>query len=108
MPNWRQFAAIPFCPTVAATVKALAIEVPPEGRPTAFAGPAGFMAACTSDGNWVVLDQGASRFVDGPAQVISAAKLTVGTPHGDALRQWLGWWGWQPASTFKSMTPPAG
>jgi len=72
-PNWRQFAAIAFNPTVAAVIKALALEVPPEGRPVAFAGADAFMAA----------------------------KLAAGTPHGDALRQWLGWWGWVPAAKAK-------
>jgi hypothetical protein len=49
----------------------------------------------------VVLDHGGSRFVDGPAEVLKAAKLAAGTPHGDALRQWLGWWGWVPAAKAK-------
>jgi hypothetical protein len=91
-PNWRQFAAIAFDPTVAAVIKALNIEVPPEGRPVAFR---------TTEGKWVVLDHGGSRFVDGPAEVLKAAKLAAGTPHGDALRQWLGWWGWVPAAKAK-------
>jgi hypothetical protein len=100
-PNWRQFAAIAFDPTVAAVIKALNIEVPPEGRPVAFAGADAFMAARTTEGKWVVLDHGGSRFVDGPAEVLKAAKLAAGTPHGDALRQWLGWWGWVPAAKAK-------
>jgi len=99
--NWRQFAAIAFDPTVAAVIKALNIEVPPEGRPVAFAGADSFMAARTTEGKWVVLDHGGSRFVDGPAEVLKAAKLAAGTPHGDALRQWLGWWGWVPAAKAK-------
>jgi hypothetical protein len=34
-------------------IKALAIEVPPEGRPVAFAGADAFMAARTTEGKWV-------------------------------------------------------
>ena len=69
IPNWRQFAAIAFNPTVAAVIKALAIEVPPEGRPTSFACHDGFMAARTTEGKWVVHDRGGSRFVESPQDV---------------------------------------
>ena len=105
IPNWRQFAAIAFNPTVAAVIKALAIEVPPEGRPTSFACHDGFMAARTTEGKWVVHDRGGSRFVESPQDVLRTAKLPAGTLHGDALRQWLGWWEWQPSA---KPSPPSG
>lgn len=102
--SWRQFAAIPFDATVARVVKALAIEPPPEGRPTSFRGPGGFLAARLSDGSWMVHEQGLARPVDGPREVLRAARsMTAGTASGDALRLWLGWWGWVPASK----RPPA-
>lgn len=95
--SWKQFAAIPFDATVARVVKALAIEPPPEGRPTAFRGPGGFMAARLSDGGWMVHQEGMARPVEGPRDVLRAARLmTAGTASGDALRLWLSWWGWQP------------
>lgn len=97
-PSWRQFAAIPFDATVAAVVRALGLEVPDEGRPRTFSGPAGFLAAVTSDGDWVVCEGGAARFVGSAAEVLRAAKLPSGTPSGDALRVWLRWWGWVPKS----------
>ena len=102
-PSWRQFASIPFDATVAAVVRALAVEVPAQGRPRTFRGPAGFMATATDAGDWVVCDGGAARFFDSSAEVLRAAKLPAGTPSGDALRQWLTWWGWQPPTK----RPPA-
>ena len=97
-PSWRQFQVIPFDATVAAVVKALGIEVPPEGRPRTFRGPAGFMAVVTTAGDWLVMTDGEARPVAGPGDVLRAAKLPAGTPSGDALRQWLRMWGWRPNS----------
>lgn len=96
-PSWPQFARIPFNSTVAAVVRALGVEIPPEGRPRSFFGPAGFIAHHTSDGRWLVRDGRAARYVDdGPDEVRRVANLSQGTPSGDALRQWLSWWGWEP------------
>lgn len=94
--SWRQFAAIQFDATVAAVIRALEVEVPPEGRPRSFQGPGGFLAAVTLDGAWIVCEAGHAQPVDGPGAVLRAAKLTAGTPSGDALRLWLRWWGWVP------------
>ena len=96
-PNWRRFRAIPYDPTVAAVIKALDIELPPEGRPTSFR-VEGFLASVTDAGDWVVCEGGAAWFVDSPEEVRKAARLPQGTPSGDALRQWLRWWGWVPKS----------
>jgi hypothetical protein len=91
-PNWRQFSKIPWDETVADVVRALAVELPPEGRPVSFS-CGGFIAAHTSAGQWVVMGpKGGSKFVEGPADVRAAAKLAKGTPSGDALRQWLEMW----------------
>ena len=91
-PNWRQFSKIPWDSTVAEVVRVLGVEIPPEGRPVAFAS-GGFFAAHTSAGLWVVMGpQGGSRYVEGPREVRAAAKLAKGTPSGDALRQWLEMW----------------
>ena len=105
-PSWRQFAAIPFDATVARVVRALAVEVPPEGRPASFAGPAGFLAARTPDGAWIVHQGSISRPVDGPRGVIKAAKLPAGTASGDALRLWLSWWGWTPGGKLRAAEAP--
>lgn len=105
-PSWRQFAAIPFDTTVAAVVKALDLQVPEEGRPRSFRGPGGqFLAAVTQAGDWVVCQAGTSMFVAGPGAVLKAARLPVGTPSGDALRQWLRWWGWVPRSEQQQAEP---
>lgn len=93
--SWRQFAAIPFDVSVAAAIRALAVEVPPEGRPRSFRAE-GFLAAITADGCWIVHQAGLAQPVDGPREVLRAAQLPAGTPSGDALRLWLGWWGWVP------------
>lgn len=93
-PSWKQFSAIPFNATVAAVINALDITPEEQGRPRSFEGPGGFRAAITSAGHWLIYRNGASHYVDGPDAVRQAAKLPVGTPSGDALRQWLGWWGW--------------
>lgn len=110
-PSWRQFAAIPFDATVAAVVKALDLEIPEEGRPRSFRGPGGqwpggqFLASTTQAGDWVICHGGASRFVDGPGAVLKAARMPAGTPSGDALRQWLRWWGWAPRSEQRQAEP---
>lgn len=105
-PSWRQFAAIPFDCTVAAVVKALDLEIPEEGRPRSFRGPGGqFLASTTQAGDWVICHGGQSMFVDGPDAVRRAAKMPAGTPSGDALRQWLRWWGWVPRSEQRQADP---
>lgn len=95
--NWRRFRAIPYDPTVAAVLKALDVEVPEEGRPTSFRAE-GFLASVTTAKDWVVCVNDLSRPVAGPGDVLKAARLPQGTPSGDALRQWLRWWGWVPKS----------
>lgn len=90
-PSWKQLAAIPFDATVAAVLRALAVEVPPEGRSRHFQAH-GWYASCTQDGNWAICDGQTARFVAGPEEVRREMKLTAGTPAGDALRQWLKMW----------------
>lgn len=107
-PNWRRFAQLQFTAEIAAVLKALDIEVPPEGRPVSFAGPDGFMAARQegpAGDQWLVWDAGHTRFTDNSDDVRSAARLPAGTPSGDALRQWLAWWGWQPPSKRSPAEP---
>lgn len=96
-PSWRQFSQIPFDATVARVIRTLSVEVPPEGRPTSFQGPARFSAFRSPlDGAWIVRNGTKSYPVDGPDAVRRAARLPAGTPSGDALRTWLAWWGWAP------------
>ena len=95
-PSWRQFSQIPFDATVARVIRALNVEVPPEGRPVSFQGPARLWAARTADGAWIVRDGAKAHSVEGPGAVLRAARLPAGTPSGDALRTWLAWWGWVP------------
>ena len=91
--NWKQFSRIPWDETVATVVRVLGIDVPTEGRPVSYQ-CGGFIASRTSDGLWVVMGNGKSaHFVEGPKEVLRVAKLTKGTPSGDALRQWLEMWG---------------
>ena len=98
-PNWRQFSRLEWNATVAEVVRVLGVEIPPEGRPVSFR-CGGFIAAHTSAGLWVVMGpQGGSRYVDGPRDVLRAAKLAKGTPSGDALRQWVEMWTITPASS---------
>ena len=105
-PNWRRFAQFQFTAETAAVLKALDIEVPPDGRPTSFAGPDGFMAA-RQDGpsgpQWLIWDKGHTRFTADIDEVRRVARLPAGTPSGDALRQWLTWWGW----SAPARKPPA-
>lgn len=103
--SWKQFSAIPFDATVAQVLRALDINPPDEGRPRSFQGPGKFLAAITPAGLWLVYEAGSSRYVDGPDDVRAAAKLPAGTPSGDALRQWLGWWGWVPPSKRPAPEP---
>lgn len=103
--SWRQFAAIPYNSTVSQVVRALAVEIPPEGRPRTFHGTEGFIAQRTADEAWVVLTGANSLPVDGPGAVIKAARLPAGTPSGDALREWLRLWGWVPKSEQKQQEP---
>jgi len=109
-PNWRRFSQLPFTAETAAVLKALDITVLPEGRPVAFFGPDGFIAS-RQEGpageQWLVWEQpGGTRFVDSPAGVLRAARLPAGRPSGEALRQWLGWWGWVPAKKRAAEPPP--
>lgn len=95
-PSWRQFALISFDATVAQVIRALGIDPPPEGLPRTF-NSGGFWAHHSSDGDWLIYASGLSQPVAGPREVLAAAHLPIGTPSGDALRQWLSWWGWVPA-----------
>lgn len=95
-PSWKQFSAIPFDATVAAVINALAIVPEGDGRPRSFVGPGNFRAAVTPAGLWLIYRDGMSRYVEGPDEVRVVAKLPAGTPSGDALRQWLRMWGWEP------------
>jgi hypothetical protein len=109
-PNWRRFSQIAFTAETAAVLKALDIDVPPEGRPVAFSGPDGFIAA-RQEGpageQWLVWKQpGGTRFVATADEVRQAARLPAGTPSGEALRQWLSWWGWVPAKKRAAEPPP--
>jgi hypothetical protein len=97
-PSWKQFSAIPYDATVATVLRALDITPAEEGRPRSFEGPGKFRAAITPAGQWLIYRDGMSRYVEGPDEVRKESKLPAGTPSGDALRQWLGWWGWVPPS----------
>lgn len=105
-PSWKQFSAIPYDATVASVINALDIAPPEEGRPRSFQGPGKFRAAVTPAGLWLIYRDGGSHYVEGPDAVRQAAKLPAGTPSGDALRQWLGWWGWvRPLKVVPELEP---
>jgi hypothetical protein len=96
-PSWKQFSQITFDDTVFAAIKALGVEIPPEGRPRTFM-VGELMAHHTHDERWLVKDKREARYVDGPQTVLKIAQFSAGTPSGDALQQWLLWWGWVPKS----------
>jgi hypothetical protein len=100
-PSWKQLAEIPESLTRARVIRALGVEVPPEGRARSFQDGGVLVAVAPESGFYVAID-GAARWVDGGSAVIAELKasqrhwMPVGTPTGDALRAWLRSWGWVP------------
>lgn len=102
MPDWRRFSRLPFTVEVHAAIMALAIEVPPQGRPTLFHGSSSMLAISRQDGPdgarfkvWDSSCQG-NRWLFTAREVFTESELIEGTPQGDALRQWLTWWDCDP------------
>lgn len=95
-PSWRQFSRLAFTPEIAAALKALDLEVPEEGRPSTFCSGSLLINRLPS-GDWVVFRGTWARPATSGREVLRMAQASAGTPTGDALRQWLRWWGWVPA-----------
>ena len=111
-PSWRQLAEIPEGLTRARVVRALGVEVPPEGRARSFS-EGGVLVAPAPEGGFYVAIEGAARWVEDGSAVIAALKaaprwwMPAGTPRGDCLRAWLRSWGWVPRGAAPvADTPP--
>lgn len=99
-PSWRQLSEIQFCPVVHRTLRALGIEPPAAGLTPTFNHLGVIVTRHQFAGGvaWAVYRDGGSRMVDSPQEVLQHAQMPPGTTSGDALRQWLRWWGWEPPS----------
>lgn len=98
-PNWKRFAALTYNAEVAAVLKALCdCDPPSHGRPRSFRAFDGdaVWAGVSVDGGFVVYRGGSSQAVNHGSEVLRVLQLPAGTPSGEALRQWLRWWGWTP------------
>jgi hypothetical protein len=106
-PSWKQLAEIPESLTRARVIRALGVEVPPEGRARSFQDGGVIVAVAPESGFYVAIDGGA-RWMDGGSAVLKAVQWPVGTPTGDALRAWLRNWGWVPkgAAAPEPAPPP--
>lgn len=96
-PSWKQFSRLAFTPEVAAVLKALDLEVPAEGRPSTFRSRS-LIINRLPNGQWVVCRGMRAQPALSGREVLRLAQLSAGTSTGDALRQWLRWWGWMPKS----------
>ena len=92
--NWRQVAALPDSVIKQAILKALDIELPPQGISRSFRDGGLFITAI--DGGFSFMDinhpdpmQRCSRLLDTPLDVARQSRWPVGTPVGEALRNWL-------------------
>ena len=110
-PSWRQLAEIPESLLRARVIRALGVEVPPEGRPRSFA-DGGVLVAVAPESGFYVAIEGAVRWVEDGSAVIAALKaaprwwMPAGTPTGDCLRAWLRSWGWVPRSAVAPAEAP--
>ena len=94
--DWRKLAAIPYSPTVAATLAAVGItEVPPEGRSSIFQAQLFDIWICRSD-SYFVFRNGPTTTTCATVQDLAiSAHCKRSGPTSEALRQWLRWWGWE-------------
>ena len=93
-PNWRQLAALPDCVMKQAILRALDIELLPQGISRSFRdgglyvtrveGGFSFMDALHPD----ILQRG-SRLLNTPLDVARQSRWPAATPVGEALRNWL-------------------
>ena len=102
-PSWRQLAQIPESQEKAAIIRALGIEVPPQGVSRTFDLGRNEFVTRTELG-WVHFSRMAC-FYHEPSAILRAVRWPAGTPTGDALRAWLRRWGWIPKSEQQAAAP---
>ena len=93
--SWKQLAAIPDSAVKQRILKALDITPPPEGIAGSFQ-DAGLIITKVEDG-WSFMDanhpetgeRNHSYLLATPRDVIKACRWPVGTPTGEAIRNWL-------------------
>ena len=93
-PNWRQLAALPDCVLKQAILRALDIELPPQGISRSFRDGGLFITRIENGFSFMdalhpdILQRG-SRLLNTPLDVARQSRWPVGTPVGEALRNWL-------------------
>lgn len=107
-PDWRKLAAIPWSAQVAQVCAALGhTEIPPEGRSMVFQSDLRDMCAWAWQGGGFSVRTGYStRFYFSAAAVAETTRCRGSGPTNDALRTWLGWWGWEPPAKTQPVTSP--
>jgi|688.fasta_scaffold05261_18 hypothetical protein len=107
--NWAQFARrCPWSPELAEAMKALGVEVPPEGRPPRFVGPGFRVEAYLTDGFlcWRATPGRSCIVAGGDAVLAYLGPISRTSGAGMALWEWLTWWGWAPPPRRGAAAPP--
>lgn len=99
--SWRQLAAIPESVTKDSILRALAVDVPPEGVSRKWHDRGLYIEHCSNPQgvSWfVVYDTKTPReqMCLTPNDVARAIQWPAGTPTGDAIRRWLANFGYVP------------
>ena len=107
-PSWRQLAQIPESLLKASILRALDINPPPEGVSDTFLS-GGTYAQHVESGFVLHLrpprQRSGSVGFHTASELLRAARVTAGTPTGDAFRAWLRRWGWVPKSEQRQAEP---
>ena len=93
--SWRQLAAIPDSAMKQRILRALDITVPPEGIASSFQDAGLFITRV--EGGFSFMDarhpeateRNSARLLATPIEVVRACRWAVGTPTGEAIRNWL-------------------
>ena len=107
-PSWRQLAQIPESVLKTSILRALDIAPPPEGVSDTFLSGGTYAQRV---GSGFVLHLRSPRKRSGSvgfqtaSELLRAARVTAGTPTGDAFRAWLRRWGWVPKSEQRQAEP---
>lgn len=116
-PSWRQLAAVPHSVTKDATLRALGVEVPPEGVSKVWDDRGIRIEYCANPQGvawWVVYHTqhpdtegtGSPRMCMSVQDVAKAVNWVSGTPTGDAIRRWLAHWGYVAPGARSSPPDP--
>jgi hypothetical protein len=116
-PSWSQLAAIPHSVTKDATLRALAIDVPPQGVARVWCDRGLRIEYCANPQGvawWTVYDaehpdpalRGSPRMCMCVEDVARAVRWVAGTPTGDALRRWLAHYGYVPPNARAAAPEP--